>query len=121
MQAKKSRGFKRRAMLAALLQAVSITLAITLVTGKGYDSRRDTQLRIARSLFETYVVGFIGIAGLYSVPRPILTCSDRLKRAKVLRVGSSSLSWLVSSSETILEEVEDAMLLHLQGLSLIHI
>ena len=33
----------------------------------------------------------------------------------VKQMGSTSLSWLISSSASILEEVEDAMLLHLQG------
>ena len=78
-------------------------------------SRGDAQLRIARSLGETYIIGFVGIAGLYSVKRPILTCSDRVKQAMVKQVGSTSLSWLISSSASILEEVEDAMLLHQQG------
>ena len=115
MQAKKSDGFKRKALFACVLQATTIIMAIALVTGKGYDSRGEAQLRIARSLFETYVVGFVGIAGLYSVKRPILTCSDCAKQAVVRHVGSNSLSWLMSSSASILEEVEDAMLLHLQG------
>ena len=115
MQAKKSDGFKRKALCACALQATTIIMAISLVTGKGFDSRGDAQLRIARSLGETYIIGFIGIAGLYSVKRPILTCSDRVKQAMVKQMGSTSLSWLISSSASILEEVEDAMLLHQQG------
>ena len=98
-----------------LVDNYSIIVATSLVTGKGFDSRGDAQLRIARSLGETYIIGFIGIAGLYSVKRPILTCSDRVKQAMVKQMGSTSLSWLISSSASILEEVEDAMLLHQQG------
>jgi hypothetical protein len=114
-RAKKSVGFKRRVLVVLFVQVMLCCVGIFMTDGAGHlpDEERkahqwEQRKKVAKALTFSFLTGLIGIVGLYTPPRLMLTYSGHAKA-----VTLQHRSWL-STSEAILEEFEDAMLLYHQ-------